>query len=193
MRVVNVFERLRSRLGALHADTRSPSHGVACAVLVPLVPVGDDFEVLYTVRSSDLPSHGGQVAFPGGKHTADVDQRLMDTALREAHEEIGLAPSAVSVLGSLETVATLSGDFAITPYVGVVASGASLRPNPGEVSAIFTVPCAELADPRRRASERRRWRGQDFDVDVIRAGRRTIWGATHRITLDLLGRLTKKE
>jgi 8-oxo-dGTP pyrophosphatase MutT (NUDIX family) len=186
---VGVLDHLRPRLLDPSRAGRPRRDAVACAVLVPLVPVGSEFEVVFTVRSPDLPSHAGQVAFPGGKFAAEVDASLADTALRETHEEIGLTRPDVEIIGALDEVRTLSGDFVITPFVGVIRPAASIRPNPAEVSAVFMATRAELDDPARRATEIREWRGQRFEVPLIRTGSHTIWGATHRITMDLLERL----
>src|SRR5690348_17336405 len=97
---------------------------IHCAVLIPMMPVSTngrgivDYDVVYTLRSEHLPSHKGQVAFPGGKREPDED--LLATALRESNEEIGIQPADVEVLGCLDDVSTMAGQFVITPWVGVL-------------------------------------------------------------------------
>jgi 8-oxo-dGTP pyrophosphatase MutT (NUDIX family) len=182
-------ERLRRRLQERPPATLEAAAAIACAVLVPVVALGDDYGVLYTLRSEHLPNHRGQVAFPGGKYSADRDRDLLETALREAYEEIGIAPADVEVLGRLDDVFTMATDYVITPYVGLLPLDCSYQANPGEVADVFTVRVADLADTLHHTMELREWQGARYPIEVITAGPYKIWGATHRITLDLLERL----
>lgn len=149
------------------------------AVLVPIV-LRTSPTVLLTRRTDHLASHSGQVAFPGGK-VDEADADAAAAALREAEEEVGLAPERVEVLGLLPDYLTGSA-YRITPVVGLVRPDAVLRPNPQEVAELFEVPLAFLMDPRhhrRHAFEfegqRREWYSMPFDD----GGReRFIWGAT---------------
>ncbi|MGH6646704.1 CoA pyrophosphatase [Aquabacterium sp.] len=121
------------------------------AVLIPLVMRGDEPTVLLTQRSAHLKAHGGQISFPGGRHEA-ADITPVNTALREAHEEVGLHPERVEVLGSLPTYTTNSG-FLVTPVVGLLQPWdlddelLRLERQPGEVDEIFEVPLRFLMDP----------------------------------------------
>lgn len=157
------------------------------AVLLPLV-MRDELTLLLTQRALKLRSHSGQVAFPGGRTDAcDVD--AVDTALREAHEEIGLPRTHVEVLGTLPTYVTGSA-FIITPVVALVKPGLVLRPNPGEVADIFEVPLGYLMNPahhRRHEMEFdgviRQWLSMPYtdpqDAYESRLSQeRYIWGAT---------------
>ncbi len=176
-----IAEQLNSReRRMLSADT-----SLRCAVLVPLIEGPEGISVLYTLRSEGLPSHKGQVAFPGGKRS-EHDEDLSHTALREAQEEIGLDPRSVEIIGCLDDVYTLSAKFHITPFVGVLPHGLELRANPGEVSDIFEIPLLDLLDPKHHGSQRRSWGGNDYEVPVISAGRHEIWGVTHGITMNFL-------
>lgn len=162
---------------------------IACAVLIPLLPSLEDealkdWDVVYTLRSEHLPSHKGQVAFPGGKRHGG--EELVDTALRESAEEIGIVPSEVEVLGCLDDVSTMAGQFVITPWVGVLPAGCRFEANPREVDDIFTVNLTRLGDPRHHTSTSRQWGGNDYRLPAITAGRHEIWGATHQITLNFL-------
>ena len=149
------------------------------AVLVPLVARPEP-TLLLTQRTSHLANHSGQIAFPGGKvDPTDVD--VVDAALREAEEEVGLARDFVQVLGTLPIYTTGSA-FIITPVVALVRPGFTLAPNPGEVADVFEVPLAFLLDPANHRRHfltaegvRRDWFSmpyQDGDVE------RFIWGAT---------------
>jgi 8-oxo-dGTP pyrophosphatase MutT (NUDIX family) len=160
---------------------REPAHA---SVLVPLVR-RDAITVLLTQRTDHLTNHPGQISFPGGRvepHDADAAA----TALREAHEEIGLEPGQVEVLGAMPTYTTGTG-FIVTPVVGLVPPDLVLRVDPFEVAAVFEVPLAFLMDPahhRRHSIEvagvRREflsmpWEGAD---EQGRPQRFFIWGAT---------------
>lgn len=110
------------------------------AVLVPVINAAQP-ELLLTRRAAQLRKHAGQVAFPGGMQDAS-DASLIDTALREAHEEVGIAPDQVRVVGTLPPVTSSTG-FAVTPVVGIVSPGALLTLNPDEVESAFTMPLVE--------------------------------------------------
>lgn len=156
-----------------------------CGVLLAILPNAAGFEVLYTLRSEDLPNHKGQVAFPGGKH-APEDDSLLTTALREAKEEVGIDPDHVEILGQLDDVYTMATDFVITPYVGLLPEEYPFDANPDEVSDVFTLTIDALRNPDHHAVTDRQWRGGTFPVDVITAGPHVIWGATHSITTNFL-------
>jgi 8-oxo-dGTP pyrophosphatase MutT (NUDIX family) len=162
---------------------------VAASVLVPLVMRPDAPTVLLTQRTSHLKQHAGQISFPGGR-SEPTDPDAVATALREAQEEVGLAPERVHVLGSMPTYTTGTG-FIVTPVVGLIEPGAhelgalDLRADPSEVDEIFEVPLHFLMDPRhhqRRALDlggtqleflAMPWAPQDrADKDYF------IWGAT---------------
>lgn len=176
--------RLRDRLAPAQSRARpaKQSERKNAAVLVPLFEREEQLHVLYTRRTDWLPSHQGQVAFPGGK-LDKVDADLLATALREAHEEIGLVPETVEVLGGLSAVSSQASGYSVAPFVGVIPDPARLRPNPREVAQIFSVPMSVLSDQRFRGSYR--WQsGGNFPA--ILYGEQTIWGLTLRITLSLL-------
>ena len=157
------------------------------AVLIPLV-MREELMVLLTQRTTNLSTHSGQIAFPGGR-TDDCDIDAVDTALREAHEEIGLEREHVEVLGSLPIYVTGSA-FIITPVVALVRPGFELKPNPGEVADIFEVPLAYLMNPanhRHHAYEfdglTRQWLSMPYLDPSVATGNdlfteRYIWGAT---------------
>ncbi len=176
---------LAERLSERPRRTLNADLSIRCAVLVPLIAAGDGFSVLYTLRSEGLPSHKGQVAFPGGKR-ADADSSLAETALREAEEEVGIKPADVEIIGSLDEVYTLSAKFHVTPYVGIMPAGRRLRANPAEVSDIFSVTVEDLLDSSRHRTGKRSWGGNDYEVPMIRAGRHEIWGVTHSITMNFI-------
>jgi 8-oxo-dGTP pyrophosphatase MutT (NUDIX family) len=136
--------------------------------------------VLLTQRTAHLSSHSGQIAFPGGKQDAE-DPDIVSTALREASEEVGLAPNLVQVMGTLPTYRTGSG-FIITPVVGLVSADFFPAPNAFEVEEVFEVPLAFLMDPANHRRHvivaegvRRDWLSMPY---VDGRAERFIWGAT---------------
>jgi 8-oxo-dGTP pyrophosphatase MutT (NUDIX family) len=153
------------------------------AVLIPIVMRGADCDeptVLLTERAEHLSTHSGQIAFPGGR-TDDTDADAAATALREAHEEVGLEGQFVEVIGNLPVYVTGT-SFIITPVVALVSPGFTLTPNAHEVADVFEVPLAFLMDPanhRRHAFEwegvRREWYSMPYE-DAVHE--RFIWGAT---------------
>jgi 8-oxo-dGTP pyrophosphatase MutT (NUDIX family) len=177
---------LSGRLADRRRRILQPEGRTSAAVLVPLLVVDGEPSLLFTRRASHLSHHQGQVAFPGGRHQAGVDPDLQTTALREAHEEVGLAPDDVRVLGALDDIETVATRFVITPFVGVAPHPYDWRPHPGEVEAIFTVPVRVLAAPG--ASRRELWDfdGRQVPIDSFPVEGHVIWGATHRITCNLL-------
>ena len=160
---------------------REPAHA---SVLVPLV-LRDEVGVLLTQRTDHLYDHPGQISFPGGRvDPGDADAAA--TALREAHEEIGLEASFVDVLGALPTYTTGTG-FIVTPVVALVRLGFAVQPEPCEVAEVFEVPLSFLMNPanhRRHSVElngaSRRFLSIPWDgLDEVGQPRRYfIWGAT---------------
>jgi len=166
--------------------TLRPDGKTLAAVLVPLLAVGDVMHVLYTRRAAGLPTHQGQVAFPGGTHDTGRDESLVATALREAHEEVGLQPADARVIGTLDDIETVTSRFVITPVVGIVPHPYPWAPDPREVDHVFTVPLADLAAPGVERRETWSFEGRDVPVDLFPVAGQVIWGATHRITRNLL-------
>ena len=116
------------------------------AVLVPITR-SDEPELVLTLRASGLSTHGGEVAFPGGRRDPE-DRDLVDTALREAEEEIGLPPGLVEVVGPLSSLVSRHG-IQVTPYVGLVPDYVEYKPNDAEIASVFSVPLEFFrSDPR---------------------------------------------
>jgi len=182
-------ERLRAvLLDPIEAQGIGVAGSVAAAVLVPLFERDGELHAVFTKRRSDLRLHAGQISFPGGRREAG-DADLVATALRETHEEIGLDPASVEVLGALSPTPTVVTDIAIYPIVGLIAQ----RTDPwtlaaGEVESVTETPLAALASTHRLASFTRR-DGRSVTTDTYTVGEDTIWGATGRILTDLLARL----
>jgi 8-oxo-dGTP pyrophosphatase MutT (NUDIX family) len=178
---------LRSPPGA--APVSLVPDSVSAAVLIPLVEIDGETHVILIKRPETMSTHKGEIAFPGGKLDPACDADLRATALREAHEEIGLDPGAVEIVARLTGVATAASRFTITPFVGFLRSRPQLTPSPAEVVRLLEVPFSELFDPAIFHEER--WDGfqRDMSVYFFELPDETVWGATARILTDLLTRL----
>jgi 8-oxo-dGTP pyrophosphatase MutT (NUDIX family) len=156
------------------------------AVLVPVVARPEP-TVLLTLRTPDLPSHAGQIAFPGGK-IDPFDATPLDAALREGEEEIGLDRLRVDPIGYLDLYLTFSG-FRILPALVRVDPDYSLTVNPSEVAEAFEVPLSFLMEPRNHAQKTREWRGFQRTYLEMPYGERYIWGITAGILRNLYERI----
>ena len=145
------------------------------AVLVGLHDLDGQTHVILTLRSENLASHTGQVAFPGGK--IDPGETAEEAALREAQEEIDLHPSHVEILGRLDPYETGTG-FQVEVIVGVVEAGFELTPNPHEVAEVFHVPLDFLMNAANHRTEDATWRGKRRLFYAMPWGDYYIWGAT---------------
>ena len=171
-----------------------PTHDVPitaqreAGVLVPFVRVENAWHLLFIRRpASERDYHSGQVAFAGGKRDPD-DVDLTATALREAHEEIGIAPQDVQVLGQLAAHHSVS-RYCIAPTVGVLPWPYPLTPNPQEVARTFTIPLRWLAQTQHHEIRYKHLVGVEKPVPVVyfqEYDNELLWGATARITLSLL-------
>jgi len=159
------------------------------AILVPLIWRDSDWQILMTKRAAHLSHHAGQISFPGGALDAS-DEGLIDTALREAHEEISLAPPLVRVMGSLLPVRSPAG-FIVQPIVGMIGGDIfnELRPDPAEVDSIFTLPLAHIGQPDNFSLVPRQTEGRDNSYWVVSHPEHYIWGLSARVLNDLRQRL----
>ena len=161
-------------------DQALPQAGVLVALTDdPLEP-----EVVLTRRASRLSSHAGEVAFPGGKRDPE-DVSLLATALRETHEEIGLPPEQVRVIGPLGQVISKHG-FLVAPYVGVVPHQAPLTPNDDELESLFKVPLSFLLDARQFQLERLSYEDRVIHMPRYDFQDYVIWGLTAYVLVEML-------
>jgi 8-oxo-dGTP pyrophosphatase MutT (NUDIX family) len=183
---------VRRRLAELPApagpEETAPGQREA-AVLVPLFEEDGEARLILTKRPETMPSHQGEIAFPGGKRDPE-DPSLEAAALREAFEEIGLRPALVEVVAELDSIGTVASLFTITPFVGFVDGRPELLPHPTEVVDVFDVALSELLDPEAFREERWEMWGDLRPIVFFELPGETVWGATARILAGLLAHLT---
>jgi 8-oxo-dGTP pyrophosphatase MutT (NUDIX family) len=185
MDVKEVRARLDAALGARSRRVSDRPDLVAAAVLLPITD-HDGPHVLFTKKSERVPHHRGQFSFPGGI-VAEGDASRVETALREAWEEIRLPADAVEVLGTLDDTETRATPFVITPVVGLVRDPVILEPDGREIERIIEVPLSALRDPAIFRTELWQRDGAAHPVHFYQVSAEdVIWGATARILKQLL-------
>lgn len=157
------------------------------AVIVPVI-LRREPGLLFTRRTEHLSSHAGQICFPGGSYHSS-DGTLIQTALRELEEEIGLSPNGVEIAGFLDAYETLNTGFRILPVVGFVQEGFHLTVNAHEVAEIFEAPLSYLLDPRNHAIKHADRGGVLREFYAITWETHVIWGATAAMIVNLSERL----
>ena len=163
----------------------SADGAVAAAVLIAIT---DRVEpgVILTVRPSDMRTHAGQIAFPGGR--VDPGETAAAAALREAWEELGLEPAEVALIGELDPYLTVT-RYCVTPVVGTVPPDLPLAPHEREVADWFEAPLAHLLDPHNHQRHRVLFEGRERHYYRIEWNGRNIWGATAAMIVNLSRRL----
>lgn len=177
---------LRKRLAEPPSQRLPPTDARQAAVLVPLYVDAGELWTLLTRRSDSLPTHKGQIAFPGGGLEDGEDS--WQAALREANEEIGLDGDQVLRLGELDEMETPSG-FRIVPCVGAVPFPVETTPSPEEIAEIFPVPISAFANPSLVEDRAVSIDGRERMMRIYHIGGRQVWGLTARIVQNLLTRL----
>ncbi len=174
------FEPVRRRLRA-YTPRRLPESGLVLAgVLVPLYVDAGEVYVLLTRRTEHVATHKGQISFPGGA-VEPQDRDAQEAALREAHEELGIRPEDVEVLGPLDDVSTVVSGFLIRPYVGRIPYPYPFRPAPEEIAEVLGIPLRFFRDERNLRVE---WVGEGSSrrpLHFYDYGPHTVWGATARV------------
>ena len=177
----------------LNLDTPREAPSKAAAVLVPLVQREAGWQVLLTRRTQDMPTHAGQIAFPGG-HVAK-GETLYAAALREFEEETGIDKTMARPLGRFERYETASG-FNITPFVAALDTPFTARPDPREVEAVFEVPFDFLMRVENYQRQSLQWQGRERYFYAVPWNEHFIWGATAgmlRALAQRVARQSKKE
>ncbi|MGH2747781.1 MAG: NUDIX hydrolase [Actinomycetota bacterium] len=179
--------RLRAALSSPGPRRVSLDDARDAAVLIPFVGGGEP-SLIFTVRTETLPSHKGQISFPGG--SVDPDEETQQTALRETFEELAVDPSSVRILGELDSVPTFVSGYVVHPVVGWLDELPELVPNESEVADVLLVPLAELSDDIWSAPGFTH-AGRTYPTEAWIWRDRVIWGVTARILRLLLIRLAR--
>lgn len=193
----DVQRRLSGVVSPLHVDPMTSPYWFEgarlSAVLVPLIDTDDGPSVVLTRRAQHLRNHRGEVSFPGGR--VEMNETIVDAALREAEEEIRLSRQLVQPMGTLEPLATVVSNSFITPVVGTVSPMPTLVPDQGEVARIFTVPLHDLV--RADTYRNELWRvdrispNEELSIHFFELDDETIWGATARMLHHMLDLITR--
>lgn len=155
------------------------------AVLIPIIEIDEAYYLLFTRRTETVADHRGQVSFPGGAWEPE-DIQLVNTALRETWEELGIAASSITVLGCLEPRRLVSGFF-VTPVIGLINWPVELKIFQPEVAKVFMIPVDWLADPMNRYLMDREYNGVNYQVTYYQPYLgEVLWGATASMTLEFL-------
>ena len=207
MRVEEIVRRVRDRSDRLASGLPVPAAPIGsdfslsgivpvpdtwkpASVLVPLVNRAPGVTVLLTQRTADMPSHAGQIAFPGGRREAGED--AVATALRETEEEVGITRDFIDVVGAVDLYHTGTG-FEITPVVGIVTPGFTIRAQAREVADVFEVPLDHFLNEVNHQIGSRQYQGRERRYYAMPYGDRYIWGATAGMLKNLYFVLTAKE
>ena len=150
---------------------------VEAGVLLLLYPGADGLCIALTRRTERVANHKGQISLPGGAREP-ADRSILETALRETKEELGVRPERVEVLGPLTPLYIPPSGYRMHPYVAYIAEKPDFRPEPAEVEEILELPLVHLLDPEAQAEETWELRGQRVSVTFYRLGAHKIWGAT---------------
>ena len=163
----------------------------AAAVLMAMFEEHGEARVILTKRPDTMPSHRGDIAFPGGKVHPELDGSLVDAALREAEEEIDLPREAVEIVAELDTLSTVVTRFVVAPFVGLLQERPELTAHPGEVVRVFDIALSELlADGVHREEHWGSSGPMARPVHFFELHDDVIWGATARILVGFLAVLT---
>lgn len=183
------FERLLTEGLVAHQPQRVViDDAKEAAVLIPVLAEPEP-SLIFTVRTESLPSHKGQISFPGGS-IDPTDSSPRAAALREANEELGLDPNSVHIIGELDTTPTFVSGYVIAPFVGLLNTSPELSPNPAEVAAVLTVPIADLSEEI-RSEPGFTHEGRTFPTEAWVWRGHVIWGVTARLLRMFLGRLAE--
>ena len=180
---MDLKHRIKSALAGHKRIPMSPGP-VPAAVLLPFYLKEGECHILFTKRTEHLHHHRGEISFPGGVRHPE-DRTMMETALRETREEVGIDPAVVDVLGMLDDFYSIH-DYCVTPYVGFLPPDCRFRINPEEIERTIEVPLAHLLRPEIFRIEDWNWKGRTHPVYFYTYGDDEIWGLTAAILKQLL-------
>jgi 8-oxo-dGTP pyrophosphatase MutT (NUDIX family) len=179
-----MINKLREFMAHRHKKSITAPERISSAVLLPIYNKEGQCYILFTQRTNNVKEHKGQISFPGGAR--QDGESLLDTALRESLEEVGLSPTEVEVLGELDDTATTTSNFVVTPFVGVIPWPNDLRADGWETDELIEVPISALWAKNSREDRKEVIGGQPVTSYFYHYGDRVIWGATARILYQFL-------
>ena len=180
---MDLKDRIKTAL-ATHERIPMAPGPVPAAVLLPLYLKEGEYHILFTKRTEHLHHHRGEISFPGGVRHPE-DRCMLETALREAHEEVGIDPSDVEILGTLDDFFSIH-NYLVTPYVGFLPAEYRFRTNPEEIERIIEPPLSHLLRPEIFRVEDWNWKGRAHPVCFYSYRDDEIWGLTAAILKQFL-------
>ena len=157
----------------------SKINSIPAAVLILLYLADNEIYIFLTKRTDELKHHKGQISLPGG--TQEGNEKLIDTALRETQEEIGINKTSISIIGTMTPLFVPVTGFMIYPFIGYSLNKLNPKPDPVEVATIFSVNISDLLNKENRTTEQRNIRGYDVQVPYFKLNDYQVWGATSMI------------
>jgi len=183
---MELSEQIRKHLASL--DPRKLSNGYLreAAVLMPIFKENDEYHLLLTRRTDEVETHKGQISFPGGMR--EGKEALLETAIRETFEEIGIDRGRIEPLGRFHDYLSIT-RFRVTPFVGIIRTPFQTKRQVNEVAEILPVPFNVFLDPDNPRARKHAYPGRDLDVYFYPYGTHQIWGLTARIIKDFFDTL----
>jgi 8-oxo-dGTP pyrophosphatase MutT (NUDIX family) len=180
---MDIKEHIRNCLDELKPRRVTNGFTREAAVLIPVIEWESDHHFLLTRRTEEVQTHKGQISFPGGMR--EDGEALVDTALRETYEEVGIPGDRIEILGRFHDYISIT-DYRVTPFAGFISKPYTLNPQASEVAEVLRVPFGIFQDPERLRIEKRVFRSGEEDVYYYSHGTDEVWGLTARIIKDFL-------
>ncbi len=177
-------ERIKTILEERNPRRLSRDGMKIAAVLAPIFMKDGGWHLLLTRRTDTVEHHKGEISFPGG-HMDEDDPDLEHTALRETHEEVGIPPGDVNLLGRLDDINTIT-DFRVRPFVGRLDYPFEVYPCEDEIAEVIMLPVSEFLVPCNATKSITQWKGTEHAIYFFHVGGHTVWGATAKILKQLL-------
>jgi 8-oxo-dGTP pyrophosphatase MutT (NUDIX family) len=175
-----MFDRLQRALARREKTKIGDNTGILAAVLIPVFFKDGEYHILFTKRTDTVKTHKGDVCFPGG-HYEPEDRSMLDTALRETNEEIGMPPRDIQIAGELDSTINASSGYIITSFVGFIPYPHTLKLETREIAEVLEVPIPFLLDLANLCDGTWEHEGINFPIQFYNYHDRIIWGATQRI------------
>ncbi|MFC1944253.1 NUDIX hydrolase [Chloroflexota bacterium] len=182
---ISLKERIRTTLAGRRKKVITRQGLRPAAVLIPIYEADGEYHILLTRRTDKVEYHQGQVSFPGGAREEE-DDSLLATALRESCEEIGLCTDNIEILGEIDDTATVTSNFAVSPFVAAIPYPYDFVINEDEVVEVVSVPIRALLEPGNSTEEQGMLDGALHTIYIYRYGDLNIWGATAKMLKQLL-------